>query len=458
MPRRWTAEGKSVHLTGKEYQMLELLSLRKGTTLTKEMFLNHLYGGMDEPELKIIDVFICKLRKKLAEATGGDNYIETVWGRGYVLRDPGGAGKFAPGPPGRAPDRGRAVPAGPPSRPYHMREQARGSHGAAWREISWTRRGGEDLRVGTRRTRAPGTRHRAREPRPITASDAPEITDADYDALRGAMPRSRRGFRSFKRPDSPSGKRRGRPGRGLCQGAHEVPMLSLENAFADDGRGRTSSRAVRKYLGLDEGAALAFTAEPKIDGLSLSLRYEGGGWCRRPPAATAQEGENVTENARTIADIPQTLKGAPDVLEVRGEVYMSHDADFAALNAARPRRAARPSPTRATPPPDRCASSMPRSPPRGRCGSSPMPGAPMSEPWPTTQMGAIARLAAWALRPTRSHGSATGPRRCWPTIAPSRRAARRCPMTSTASSTRSTIWACRPARLPLDHAALGHRA
>ncbi len=81
-------EGKAVHLTGKEYQMLELLSLRKGTTLTKEMFLNHLYGGMDEPELKIIDVFICKLRKKLSNATGGENYIETVWGRGYVLRDP----------------------------------------------------------------------------------------------------------------------------------------------------------------------------------------------------------------------------------------------------------------------------------------------------------------------------------------------------------------------------------
>ncbi len=80
--------GRAVHLTGKEYQMLELLSLRKGTTLTKEMFLNHLYGGMDEPELKIIDVFICKLRKKLSEATGGGNHIETVWGRGYVLRDP----------------------------------------------------------------------------------------------------------------------------------------------------------------------------------------------------------------------------------------------------------------------------------------------------------------------------------------------------------------------------------
>ena len=77
-----------VHLTGKEYQMLELLSLRKGTTLTKEMFLNHLYGGMDEPELKIIDVFLCKLRKKLASATQGAHYIETAWGRGYVLRDP----------------------------------------------------------------------------------------------------------------------------------------------------------------------------------------------------------------------------------------------------------------------------------------------------------------------------------------------------------------------------------
>ena len=77
-----------VHLTGKEYQMLELLSLRKGTTLTKEMFLNHLYGGMDEPELKIIDVFICKLRKKLASATNGKHHIETVWGRGYVLCDP----------------------------------------------------------------------------------------------------------------------------------------------------------------------------------------------------------------------------------------------------------------------------------------------------------------------------------------------------------------------------------
>jgi two-component system, cell cycle response regulator CtrA len=81
-------DGRHVHLTGKEYGILELLSLRKGTTLTKEMFLNHLYGGMDEPELKIIDVFICKLRKKLGNATGGENYIETIWGQGYVLRGP----------------------------------------------------------------------------------------------------------------------------------------------------------------------------------------------------------------------------------------------------------------------------------------------------------------------------------------------------------------------------------
>jgi two-component system cell cycle response regulator CtrA len=80
-------DGARVHLTGKEYQMLELLALRKGTTLTKEMFLSHLYGGMDEPEVKIIDVFICKLRKKLASASAGKNYIETIWGRGYVMRE-----------------------------------------------------------------------------------------------------------------------------------------------------------------------------------------------------------------------------------------------------------------------------------------------------------------------------------------------------------------------------------
>ena len=86
-----SVDDRPVRLTGKEYGILELLCQRKGTTLTKEMFLNHLYEGMNEPGLKIIDVFVCKLRKKLAQATGGKHYIETVWGRGYALRDPAGA-------------------------------------------------------------------------------------------------------------------------------------------------------------------------------------------------------------------------------------------------------------------------------------------------------------------------------------------------------------------------------
>ena len=93
--RTVNVNGQRVHLTGKEYQMLELLCSRKGTTLSKEMFLNHLYDGMDEPEHKIIDVFICKLRKKLAAVTGGKHYIETVWGRGYVLRNPEDASEMA---------------------------------------------------------------------------------------------------------------------------------------------------------------------------------------------------------------------------------------------------------------------------------------------------------------------------------------------------------------------------
>jgi len=81
-------DGARVNATAKEYQMLELMALRRGTTLTKESFLNHLYGGLNEPEMKIIDVFICKLRKKLANASGGKDYIETVWGRGYAMREP----------------------------------------------------------------------------------------------------------------------------------------------------------------------------------------------------------------------------------------------------------------------------------------------------------------------------------------------------------------------------------
>jgi two-component system, cell cycle response regulator CtrA len=102
--REVTVAGQLVHLTGKEYAILELLVLRKGMVLTKEAFLNHLYGGMDEPEMKIIDVFICKLRKKLVQA-GADNLIGTVWGRGYVIREPSARATLAP----------IATPARPPS-------------------------------------------------------------------------------------------------------------------------------------------------------------------------------------------------------------------------------------------------------------------------------------------------------------------------------------------------------
>jgi two-component system cell cycle response regulator CtrA len=105
-----TVDGNPVCLTYKEYEILELLSLRKGTILTKEMFLNHLYPEMDEPEVKIIDVFMCKLRKKLAQATGGRHYIETVWGRGYVLRDSAiTSGKPQPISTGKMPGRRRRI-------------------------------------------------------------------------------------------------------------------------------------------------------------------------------------------------------------------------------------------------------------------------------------------------------------------------------------------------------------
>ena len=86
--RTVAVDGHALYLTGKEYSILKLLSLHKGKILTKKMFLNYLYDGMNEPELKIIDVFVCKLRKKLPQATGGEHHIETVWARGYVLRDP----------------------------------------------------------------------------------------------------------------------------------------------------------------------------------------------------------------------------------------------------------------------------------------------------------------------------------------------------------------------------------
>ena len=172
----------------------------------------------------------------------------------------------------------------------------------------------------------------ARANRAYHAEDAPEISDAAYDALRRRNAAIEARFPELVRADSPSAQVGAAPAEGFAKVRHEVPMLSLENAFSDDDV-EDFVRSVRKYLGLAEDAALAFTAEPKIDGLSLALRYEGGRLVRAATRGDGTEGENVTANARTIADIPARLAGeAPDVLEVRGEVYMS-DADFAALNA-----------------------------------------------------------------------------------------------------------------------------
>ncbi|MEP2889292.1 NAD-dependent DNA ligase LigA [Tateyamaria sp.] len=161
--------------------------------------------------------------------------------------------------------------------------------------------------------------------------DAPQITDADFDALkrRNALIEAR--FPDLKRTDSPSEQVGAAPADGFSKITHAVAMLSLSNAFDDDDVSEFNDR-IRKYLGLDATAPLAYTAEPKIDGLSLSLRYENGRLVQAATRGDGAVGENVTANARTIADIPQNLTNAPELLEVRGEVYMSH-ADFEALNA-----------------------------------------------------------------------------------------------------------------------------
>jgi DNA ligase (NAD+) len=161
-------------------------------------------------------------------------------------------------------------------------------------------------------------------------ADDPEISDAEYDALKQRNAALEAAFPDLKRPDSPSDQIGAAPSEGFAKVAHTVRMLSLANAFEDDDIVDFDAR-VRKYLGLGETAPLPMTAEPKIDGLSLSLRYEQGKLVQAATRGDGAVGENVTENARTISDIPETLEDAPDILEVRGEVYMSH-ADFRALN------------------------------------------------------------------------------------------------------------------------------
>ncbi|WP_299280636.1 NAD-dependent DNA ligase LigA [uncultured Tateyamaria sp.] len=162
------------------------------------------------------------------------------------------------------------------------------------------------------------------------ASDDPVTSDADYDALKRRNSEIEARFPALKRKDSPSEQVGATPSEGFSKVTHAVSMLSLANAFDDTDVVEFDGR-IRKYLGLDGAAALSYTAEPKIDGLSLSLRYEKGELVQAATRGDGAVGENVTANARTIDTVPQSLSGAPDVLEVRGEVYMSHP-DFEALN------------------------------------------------------------------------------------------------------------------------------
>jgi DNA ligase (NAD+) len=160
--------------------------------------------------------------------------------------------------------------------------------------------------------------------------DAPAISDAEYDALKQRNAAIEARFPALMRADSPSLRVGATPSSAFGKIRHEKRMLSLANAFdAEDVADFVGG--IRRFLGLPETAPLSFTAEPKIDGLSLSLRYEGGVLVHAATRGDGETGEDVTDNARTIADIPATLTGAPPLLEVRGEVYMSH-TDFAALN------------------------------------------------------------------------------------------------------------------------------
>jgi len=160
--------------------------------------------------------------------------------------------------------------------------------------------------------------------------DRPEMTDAEYDALRRRNALIERDYPKLKRPDSPSSRIGSAPSTKFEKAPHAIPMLSLDNAFNDEDVIEFDAR-VRRFLKLEADAPLAFTAEPKIDGLSLNLRYENGVLRVAATRGDGAVGENVTANVLTVSDIPKTLKGAPDILEVRGEIYMSH-ADFKALN------------------------------------------------------------------------------------------------------------------------------
>ena len=166
--------------------------------------------------------------------------------------------------------------------------------------------------------------------------DAPTITDAEYDALRRANSELEAAFPQLVRPDSPAGQIGAAPAAGFGKIAHRRPMLSLDNAFGPEDVRNFLGR-VRRFLGLDEGEIVAVVAEPKIDGLSISLRYEKRAFKQGATRGDGATGEDVTTNLRTVDDVPDRLPAdAPDVVEVRGEIYMRRD-DFAALNEQRER-------------------------------------------------------------------------------------------------------------------------
>ena len=171
--------------------------------------------------------------------------------------------------------------------------------------------------------------------------DAPEISDADYDALRRRNEAIEARFPHLIRADSPSARVGAAPSEAFAKVAHRVPMLSLGNIFDEQGLSDFLSR-VRRFLNLGESEKLAFTAEPKIDGLSITLRYEKGRLVQGATRGDGYQGENVTANVRTIADIPQRIagKGFPDPFEIRGEIYMSRSA-FQRMNAAQAERGER---------------------------------------------------------------------------------------------------------------------
>ncbi|MBN8941672.1 MAG: NAD-dependent DNA ligase LigA [Rhizobiales bacterium] len=166
--------------------------------------------------------------------------------------------------------------------------------------------------------------------------DAPTLTDADYDALRRRYEALEARFPALRTAESLSGKVGAAPSAKFAKVRHAVPMLSLSNAFADDEVADFVGR-VRRFLGLGADEPVAMTAEPKIDGLSCTLRYENGSFAVAATRGDGAVGEDVTANVRTIAGLPHTLKDAPDVLEVRGEIYLSHD-DFRAINARQEER------------------------------------------------------------------------------------------------------------------------